>query len=145
MTAILLPFSALLFLVEWQREIQHRRRLLVIALGLYLLINRRHPRFLARVPPPAGAVVVSGGHGPWRGADAGADLSRHLPHRGTGRGPRGGIELMAGNVGIAVIVAVAHTLAMTVSGGVLAVGGLPLARACVSCREAGSTSISSGH
>lgn len=51
MTAILLPFSALLFLAEWQREIQIAAALLVIALGVYLLINRRHPRFLSRVPP----------------------------------------------------------------------------------------------
>ena len=51
MTAILLPFSALLVLVEWQREIQIAAACLVIALGVYLLINRRHPRFLARVPP----------------------------------------------------------------------------------------------
>jgi hypothetical protein len=51
MAAILFPFTALLFLAEWQREIQIGAACLVIALGLYLLINRRHPRFLARVPP----------------------------------------------------------------------------------------------
>jgi hypothetical protein len=51
MAAILFPFTALLFLAEWQREIQIGAACLVIALGVYLLINRRHPRFLARVPP----------------------------------------------------------------------------------------------
>ena len=51
MAAILFPFAALMFLVEWQREIQIGAACLVIALGVYLLINRRHPRFLARVPP----------------------------------------------------------------------------------------------
>jgi len=51
MAAILFPFSALMALAAWQREIQIGAACLVIGLGLYLLINRRHPRFLARVPP----------------------------------------------------------------------------------------------
>jgi ABC-type nickel/cobalt efflux system permease component RcnA len=40
MTAVLLPFSALLVLADWQREIQIAAACLVIALGIYLLINR---------------------------------------------------------------------------------------------------------
>ena len=51
MTAILLPFSLMTTLVEWESEIRIGAGCLVIALGLYLLINRRHPRFLARVKP----------------------------------------------------------------------------------------------
>jgi hypothetical protein len=38
-------------LVEWQREIQIGAGLIVIGMGVYLLINRRHPRFLARIRP----------------------------------------------------------------------------------------------
>jgi hypothetical protein len=36
---------------EWQREIQIGAGLIVVGMGVYLLINRRHPRFLARIPP----------------------------------------------------------------------------------------------
>jgi hypothetical protein len=51
MTAILLPFSLMTVLVMWEREVRLGAGLLVIGLGIYLLINRRHPRFLARVKP----------------------------------------------------------------------------------------------
>ena len=51
MIGILLPFSIMLFLVEWDVEIRVVAGLLVIAMGVYLLINRRHPKFLARVHP----------------------------------------------------------------------------------------------
>jgi hypothetical protein len=51
MTAILLPFSLMITLVEWEVEIRIAAGCIVIALGVYLLINRRHPRFLARVKP----------------------------------------------------------------------------------------------
>jgi hypothetical protein len=52
MAAILFPFTVMLCC--WSNgsaRSRSARRCLVIALGLYLLINRRHPRFLARVPP----------------------------------------------------------------------------------------------
>jgi hypothetical protein len=48
MAAILLPFTAMVA-GEWQREIQIGAALPRDRAGLYLLINRRHPRFLARV------------------------------------------------------------------------------------------------
>lgn len=51
MTGILLPFAAVSALVTWQREIRIAAGLLVIAVGFYLLVNRRHPRFLARIGP----------------------------------------------------------------------------------------------
>lgn len=51
MIGILLPFSLLTFLVEWETKIRVGAGLLVIAMGVYLLINRKHPRFLARVHP----------------------------------------------------------------------------------------------
>ncbi|MDG4647297.1 selenium-binding protein SBP56-related protein [Roseibacterium sp. SDUM158017] len=46
-----LPFTALLVLAQWEREIRIAVACLVIALGVYLVFNRRHPRCLARVPP----------------------------------------------------------------------------------------------
>ena len=51
MAGILAPFAAMTALVAWQREIRVGAGLLVIAAGVYLLIARRHPRFLARIKP----------------------------------------------------------------------------------------------
>jgi hypothetical protein len=123
MAAILFPFTALLFLAEWQREIQTGAALLVIALGVYLVFNRRHPRFLARVPPTRLALwsfLAAMAHG--------AGLMLVPIYLGicatveTDAGHAAASDLMVGNARIALVVAVAHTLAMTVSGGVLAFG-----------------------
>ena len=51
MAGILAPFAAMTALVAWQHEIRIGAGLLVIAAGVYLLIARRHPRFLARIKP----------------------------------------------------------------------------------------------
>ncbi|MEY9134044.1 hypothetical protein ABIE79_005511 [Bradyrhizobium diazoefficiens] len=48
---VLLPFAFLLVLAEWQRSIQISASLLVIGFGVYRLIEHRHPRALARIPP----------------------------------------------------------------------------------------------
>ena len=123
MVVILFPFTALLFLAAWQREIQIGAACLVIALGLYLLLNRRHPRFLARVPPSRLALwsfLAALAHG--------AGLMLVPIYLGicrtvaTDRGHAAASELMVGNAGIAAAVAVAHTLAMTLSGGAVAYG-----------------------
>jgi hypothetical protein len=123
MTAILLPFSMLFVLVEWQREIQIGAACLVIALGVYLLINRRHPRFLARVPPSKLALwsfLAAMAHG--------AGLMLVPIYLGlcqtveTDAGHAAAETLMGGNIAIALLVAVIHTLAMTGAGGVLALG-----------------------
>ena len=45
MIGILLPFSLMFFLVQWEVEIRVGAGLLVVAMGIYLLINRRHPKF----------------------------------------------------------------------------------------------------
>lgn len=123
MTAILLPFSMLYVLVDYQREIQIGAACLVIALGIYLLINRRHPRFLARVPPSKLALwsfLAAMAHG------AGLMLVPiYLGICGTvetDSGHAAAETLMSGNIGIALLVAIVHTLAMTTSGGALAVG-----------------------
>lgn len=123
MTAILLPFSMLFVLVEYQREIQIAAACLVIALGIYLLINRRHPRFLARVPPHKlglWSFLAAMAHGAglmlvpiYLGICATVD---------TDAGHAAADTLMSGNITIALIVAVVHTLAMTTAGGTLALG-----------------------
>ncbi|MDC0947729.1 hypothetical protein OAS86_00070 [Gammaproteobacteria bacterium] len=51
MLVVLLPFALLTGFIQWQREIRVGAALLIIAVGLVLLIWRRHPRFLARIPP----------------------------------------------------------------------------------------------
>ena len=123
MMAILFPFSALMALAAWQREIQIGASVLVIALGLYLLINRRHPRFLARVPPSRLALwsfLAAMAHG--------AGLMLVPIYLGicrtveTDAGHAAADALMRGNAGIAPTVAVAHTLAMSLSGGAIAAG-----------------------
>ena len=48
---VLLPFALLIALIEWQRQIQLAAGLLVIAFGLARLVDRHHPRALARIPP----------------------------------------------------------------------------------------------
>ncbi|HMH63517.1 MAG TPA: hypothetical protein VK561_19860, partial [Bradyrhizobium sp.] len=51
MLLVLLPFALLVTLVEWQRQIQIGASLLVIGFGIFRLLNRRHPRALARIRP----------------------------------------------------------------------------------------------
>ena len=123
MTAILLPFSLMYVLVDWQREIRIGAGLLVIGLGLYLLINRRHPRFLARVKPSRlglWSFLAAMAHGAglmlvpiYLGLCAPEELD--AGHTAAG-------ALMGSNTGIALMVAALHTAAMVVSGGALAAG-----------------------
>ena len=121
MTAILLPFSMMTVLVDWQREIRIGAGLIVVALGLYLMTNRRHPRFLARIPPSRlmlWSFLVAMAHG------AGLMLVPiylglcGAPELDAGR--QAATVLMQGNVLTALYVASAHTLAMSLAGGVIA-------------------------
>ena len=122
MIAILLPFSLMIFLVSWEVEIRIGAGLLVIAMGIYLLINRRHPKFLARVHPARLALwsfLAAMAHGAglmlvpiYMGICAiGADEVGHLAAQ----------ALMGNNIITAFNVAAMHTLSMTVAGGVIAV------------------------
>ena len=122
MAAILLPFSAMTSLVMWQREIRIGAGVLVVAVGIYLLINRRHPRFLARVPPSRLAIwsfLAAMAHG------AGLMLVPiFLGISSTDQGTmhQAATSLMTGNAGTAFAVALVHTAAMTLAGGLLATG-----------------------
>ena len=121
MTAILLPFSLMTVLVMWERELRIGAGLLVVAMGVYLLAARHHPRFLARVPPDrlalwsflaavahgAGLMLVPIYLGLCGDQDAG--------HLAAG-------ELMAANIRTAFVVAVVHTAAMGLAGWALAAG-----------------------
>jgi hypothetical protein len=122
MIGILLPFSLMFFLVEWEVEIRIAAGLLVVGMGIYLLINRRHPKFLARVHPARLALwsfLAAMAHGAglmlvpiFLGLCAiGADETGHLAAQ----------SLMGNNVLTAFSVAAVHTLSMSVAGGVVAV------------------------
>lgn len=123
MLAILLPFSLMTTLVMWERELRIGAGLLVLSMGLILLIYRRHPRFLARVPPGRLALwsfLAAMAHGAglmlvpiYLGM--GSDPTMH----NAGHGAAG--ALMANNLGFALLVAIVHTAAMSLAGSVLAV------------------------
>lgn len=121
MLAILLPFSMMTALIRWETELRIGAGLLVVAAGVYLVINRRHPRFLARVAPSRlvlWSFLAAMAHGAglmlvpiYLGicdadlADAGHEAAR---------------DLMGQNISVAFAVALAHTLAMTLAGGAIA-------------------------
>jgi hypothetical protein len=122
MAGILLPFGWMASLVGWQRGIRIGAALLVIGFGLWLLVRRRHPRFLARIPPGELALwsfAVATAHGAglmlvpiYLGLCRAADLDR---------GHQAAAALMRGNLTTAMAVSLAHTGAMLLAGGLLAV------------------------
>lgn len=121
MLAILLPFSLMIFLVEWETHIRVAAGLIVISMGLYLLVNRRHPRFLARVHPARLALwsfLAALAHG------AGLMLVPIFlgicAIEPDDIGHNAAAALMGSNVGLAFAVAALHTLAMTFAGAVIA-------------------------
>ncbi|WP_461426622.1 hypothetical protein [Gymnodinialimonas sp.] len=127
MIVILLPFSMLFFLLDYDREIRVGAGALVIAMGIYLVINQRHPRILARVHPAklglwsflaatahgAGLMLVPIYLGICGLLEPGESVSS--------AGHAAAQTLMNTNIVMAFAVAAAHTLAMTAAGAALAV------------------------
>ncbi|MEO0823028.1 MAG: hypothetical protein AAF074_21700 [Pseudomonadota bacterium] len=121
MLGVLLPFALMAALVDWQREIRMGAALLVIAAGLFLLINRRHPRALARIAPHRLTVwsfAIAMAHGAglmlvpiYLGLCAVEELD--AGHRAAG-------TLMAGNASMALAVSLVHATAMILAGGAMA-------------------------
>lgn len=117
---VLLPFAFLLVLAEWQRSIQISASLLVIGFGVYRLIERRHPRALARIPPTQLALwsfAVAIAHGAalmlvpiYLGLCQALELDA---------GHEAG-ALMKASLGMAVLVSLVHVAAMVSAGGSLA-------------------------
>lgn len=123
MLTLLMPFAAMTLLVAWQREIRFVAGLVVIAFGVWILVTRRHPRFLARVRPSRlllWSFLVALAHG--------AALMLVPIYLGlcgpepSDTGHRAAEALMARNLAIALGVASAHTAAMMLAGGAIAWG-----------------------
>lgn len=118
---VLLPFALLLALAEWQRPIQFAASALVIGFGVFRLLNRRHPRALARIPPTQLALwsfAIAIAHG------AGLMLvpiylglcqtfDQDAGHQAAG-------ALIKASLGMAVLVSFLHVAAMVTAGGSLA-------------------------
>ena len=115
---VILPFALLVALVEWQRTIQIGASLVVIAFGFYRLADRRHPRALARISPSQlglWSFAVALAHGAalmlvpiYLGLCRGAEMDAGHAAAGT---------LINANVGMAVLVAIVHAIAMVAAGG----------------------------
>ena len=121
MLVVILPFALLVALIEWQQQIQIGASLLVIGFGVFLLVNRRHPRVLARIRPTqlglwSFAVAIAHGAGLmlvpiYLGLCRAADLDKG--HEAAG-------ALINANLGMAVLVSAVHSVAMIAAGGFLA-------------------------
>ena len=121
MFAVILPFSLLVSLVQWQRQIQIGASVLVIGFGIFRFVNRRHPRVLARIRPTqlglwSFAVAIAHGAGLmlvpiYLGLCQAAELNR---------GHEAAKTLITANLDMAVLVSVVHTFAMISAGGILA-------------------------
>jgi len=121
MLLVMLPFALLIALAEWQRQVQIGASLLVIGFGVFRLVNRGHPRALARIPPTqlglwSFAVAIAHGAGLmvvpiYLGLCRAADLDKGHEAAGT---------LVNANLAMAVLVSVVHATAMIAAGGFLA-------------------------
>jgi hypothetical protein len=119
--ALLLPFAMLVQLAQWERELRIAAACIVLGFGLIRLVQRRHPRVMARIAPTRVAL--------WSFAAAiahGAGLMLVPIFLGMCRpaeldsAHQAAASLMRSNVGLAVQVAVVHSVAMIAVGGACA-------------------------
>jgi hypothetical protein len=121
MLVVILPFAFLAALVEWQQQIRIGASLLVIAFGVFLLINPRHPRTLARIPPTqlgvwSFAVAIAHGAG-FMLLPIYLGLCKTID---SDSAHEAAAILISGNLGIALLVSIVHGAAMIGTGGILA-------------------------
>ena len=129
MAVVLVPFAWLSWYVEWSRAIRIGAGTLVVLFGIFKLIERRHPRALARIRPTRLAwwsFLMATAHG------AGLMLLPFMlglcvtaPAAADATDAAGLLELghatvmdylTRSNVAVAISVAAAHTLAMMLAG-----------------------------
>jgi hypothetical protein len=121
MLLVILPFALLVTLVDWQRPIRIGASLLVIAFGIYRLVDGRHPKALARIRPTQLALwsfAVAIAHGAalmlvpiYLGLCREADADTRHEAAGT---------LIDANLTMAVLVSIVHAAAMVAAGGCVA-------------------------
>ena len=128
MAIVLVPFAWLSWYVEWSRAIRIGAGMAVLLFGAFKLLNPRHPRLLARIPPARIAwwsFLMATAHGaglmlvpfmlglcaaPSPGMEAGGTTLENSGHAAV-------MTFMAqSNVGTAVLVAAVHTLATLLAG-----------------------------
>jgi hypothetical protein len=122
MAVVLLPFALLAVYVERVEQLGVFAGCLLVGFGIYKLINRRHPRFLARIGPAhliLWSFLMATAHGAGfmlvpvylaLGTEQHAGASAHAAMH-----PLGGSGIIA-----ALLVALLHTAAMLLSGGLVA-------------------------
>jgi hypothetical protein len=121
MMLMILPFSLLVSLVYWQPQIRIGASLLVMGFGAFRLIDRRHPRALARIKPTqlglwSFAAAIAHGAGLML-----APIYLGLCQAdGLDRGDAAADALISANLRMAVLASIVHSGAMIAAGGLCA-------------------------
>src|SRR5947199_9780632 len=121
MAAALLPFTLLGIYLERLGAIRAAAGLILVTFGLYKLFSQRHPRYLARIGPShltLWSFLMATAHG------AGLMLvpvvlgltAHHDAHAHHGAL----LDFARGDLALTLVAATAHTVAMVLTGGVLA-------------------------
>lgn len=118
--AVTLPFGMLAALVAWQAQIRIGASVLLIAGGIALLLRRGHPRALVRIAPSrlalwSFAVAIAHGAGLML-----VPIYLGLCRTDSEPGHQAAATLAGANLGMALAVALLHTLAMFAMGGGMA-------------------------
>ena len=122
MAAALLPFALVGFYLERLSVIRAAAGLILVAFGIYKLRSQQHPRYLARIGSShltLWSFLMATAHG------AGlmlvpVVLGLCVDDRGTDGGHRALAELVRGSLGLMLVAAVVHTVAMLLTGGAIA-------------------------
>jgi len=117
MLVVLLPFAALAALMTWERPLRIGAGIVVAAYGAWRLVNRRHPRILARVRPTQlvlWSFLMATAHG--------AGLMLLPVAMGLCAGATDATASLATDLGGAAGVAAVHTAALLASGAAAAWG-----------------------
>jgi hypothetical protein len=128
MAVALLPFALFLAYLDWSEPIRIAAGGAVVAFGVYKLVNRRHPRVLARLGPrhlTLWSFLTATAHG------AGLMLapialglcstgSETMASSRIDRDHEAMTELMRSGIATSIAVSTVHTIAMVIAGGAMA-------------------------
>ena len=121
MLVMILPFSLLISLVYWQRQIRIGASVLVMGFGAFRLIDRRHPRALARIKPSQLALwSFAAGIAHGAGLMLAPIYLGLCEANGLNRGDAAAGTLISANLGMALLVSIVHSGAMITAGGLCA-------------------------